>query len=153
MHGLALHPNEIMLLARAPSTMPCRSDCIPPTMLELHVYCTRFLVSAAHIPLYLYPFLSSPAKSRQYEFLRLTSLGVIGALVKQDNARVVDYLLKTEIIPMCLHIMKTGTDLSMTVATFIVQKILLDDQGLNYVCATPQRFFAVSQVLEQMVGK
>jgi len=32
-----------------------------------------------------------------------------------------------------------------------VQKILLDDQGLLYVCATADRFFAVSLVLASMV--
>ena len=36
----------------------------------------------AHIPLYLYPFLNTVSKLRPFEFLRLTSLGVIGALVK-----------------------------------------------------------------------
>lgn len=38
--------------------------------------------TAAHIPLYLYPFLNTTSKSRPFEYLRLTSLGVIGALVK-----------------------------------------------------------------------
>lgn len=37
---------------------------------------------AAHIPLYLYPFLNTVSKTRPFEYLRLTSLGVIGALVK-----------------------------------------------------------------------
>lgn len=38
---------------------------------------------AAHIPMYLYPFLNTVmSKSRPFEYLRLTSLGVIGALVK-----------------------------------------------------------------------
>lgn len=36
----------------------------------------------AHIPLYLYPFLNTGSKTRPFEYLRLTSLGVIGALVK-----------------------------------------------------------------------
>ena len=62
-----------------------------------------------------------------------------------------DYLLKTEIIPVCLRIMETGSELSKTVATFIVQKILMDDQGLSYICATPHRFFAVNTVLDKMV--
>jgi CCR4-NOT transcription complex subunit 9 len=39
--------------------------------------------------------------------------------------------------------METGSELSKTVATFIVQKILLDDAGLAYVCATAERFYAV----------
>jgi CCR4-NOT transcription complex subunit 9 len=49
--------------------------------------------------------------------------------------------------------METGSELSKTVATFIVQKILLDDSGLNYVCATPERFYAVSNVLSSMVAR
>ncbi len=36
-------------------------------------------------------------------------------------------------------------------ATFIVQKILLDDVGLRYICATAERFFAVGSVLANMV--
>lgn len=36
-------------------------------------------------------------------------------------------------------------------ATFIVQKILLDDVGLSYICATAERFYAVSTVLCNMV--
>lgn len=32
-------------------------------------------------------------------------------------------------------------------ATFIVQKILLDETGLAYICATAERFYAVSTVL------
>jgi CCR4-NOT transcription complex subunit 9 len=47
--------------------------------------------------------------------------------------------------------MENGSELSKTVATFIVQKILLDDVGLNYVCATAERFYAVSSVLNNMV--
>ncbi|KAH9651993.1 cell differentiation Rcd1-like protein [Citrus sinensis] len=81
---------------------------------------TRMLFLNAHIPLYLYPFLNTTSKSRPFEYLRLTSLGVIGALVK--------------------------------VATFIVQKILLDDVGLDYICTTAERFFAVGRVLGNMVA-
>jgi len=61
-----------------------------------------------------------------------------------DDPEVVHFLLETEIIPLCLRIMETGSDLSKTVATFILQKILLDDAGLNYVCSTSERFYAVS---------
>ena len=112
---------------------------------------TRQPFLAAQIPLYLYPFLNTQSKSRPFEYLRLTSLGVIGALVKVDDTEVISFLLSTEIIPLCLRIMETGSELSKTVATFIVQKILLEDTGLNYVCATAERFYAVSTVLANMV--
>lgn len=105
----------------------------------------------AQIPLFLYPFLSTTSMSRSFEYLRLTSLGVIGALVKNDSVEVITFLLQTEIIPLCLRIMESGTELSKTVSIFIVQKILLDDSGLNYICQTYERFFAVSTVLSNMV--
>lgn len=114
---------------------------------------TRTLFLNAHIPLYLYPFLNTTSKSRPFEYLRLTSLGVIGALVKNDSTEVINFLLTTEIIPLCLRIMETGSELSKTVAIFIVQKILLDDNGLNYICATYERFYAVGTVLSNMVGQ
>jgi CCR4-NOT transcription complex subunit 9 len=114
---------------------------------------TKSKLMNAHIPLYLYPFLNTVSRHRPFEYLRLTSLGVIGALVKVDDTEVVNFLLQTEIIPLCLRIMETGSELSKTVATFIVQKILLDEMGLAYVCATAERFYAVSSVLSGMVVK
>ncbi|KAF7430568.1 Cell differentiation protein rcd1 [Pleurotus ostreatus] len=115
---------------------------------------TRQLFLNAHIPLFLYPFLNTTSKTRPFEYLRLTSLGVIGALVKQnDNNTVIHFLLSTEIIPLCLRIMETGSELSKTVAIFIVQKILLDETGLNYICHTYERFYAVGTVLGNMVNQ
>ncbi len=84
---------------------------------------TRAEFLNAHIPLYLYPFLNTVSKNRPFEYLRLTSLGVIGALVKIDDGDVINFLLQTEIIPLCIRIMETGSELSKTVATFIVQKV------------------------------
>jgi CCR4-NOT transcription complex subunit 9 len=113
---------------------------------------TRKAFLDAQMSLFLYPFLSITSTDRAFEYLRLTSLGVIGALVKSDDGEVIKYLLSTEIVPLCLKIMEKGTELSKTVATFVVQKILISDQGLNYICLTPERFTAVATVLRGMVG-
>lgn len=108
---------------------------------------TRSFFLQAHIPLFLYPFLHTSSKTRPFEYLRLTSLGVIGALVKTDEQEVITFLLTTEIIPLCLRIMESGSELSKTVATFILQKILLDDSGLSYICQTYDRFSHVAIIL------
>ena len=42
--------------------------------------------------------------------------------------------------------------MSKTVATFIVQKILSDEVGLSYICATAERCYAVGTVLGGMVA-
>ena len=64
-----------------------------------------------------------------------------------DEQEVINFLLTTEIIPLCLRIMESGSELSKTVATFILQKILLDETGLSYICQTFERFSHVSSVL------
>lgn len=78
--------------------------------------------------------------------------GTPGANGQTNNSSpTITFLLTTEIIPLCLRIMETGSELSKTVAIFIVQKILLDDTGLGYICATYERFYAVGTVLSNMV--
>ena len=47
-----------------------------------NLHCTVRSFFSAHIPMFLYPFLHTSSKTRPFEYLRLTSLGVIGALVK-----------------------------------------------------------------------
>nr|CAH8819754.1 unnamed protein product [Trichobilharzia regenti]CAH8819758.1 unnamed protein product [Trichobilharzia regenti]CAH8874188.1 unnamed protein product [Trichobilharzia regenti] len=112
---------------------------------------TRKEFLKANIPLYLYTFLNTNNQTRPFEYLRLTSLGVIGALVKTDEPEVIAFLLGSEIIPLCLVIMESGSELSRTVATFIMQKLLLDEVGLAYICQTYERFVHVTTVLEKMV--
>lgn len=102
------------------------------------------LINQASLHLYLYPFIHNPIKTKPFEHLRVTSLGVIGALVKAEDSNAISQLMNTEIILLCLRTMKRGTDLSRTVSTFIIQKILLDDKGLKYVCDTGERLVAVS---------
>jgi len=111
---------------------------------------TRSAFLLAHIPLYLYPFLHTVSKTGPFEY-RLTSLGVIGALVKTDEQEVINFLLTTEMVPLCLRIMESGSELSKAVATFILQKILLDETGLYYICQTYDRFSHVAMILGKMV--
>lgn len=144
--------NALALLQCVASHTETRGLFLSGTSVMLERW-ARADATAAHIPLFLYPFLNTTSKSRPFEYLRLTSLGVIGALVKNDSSEVINFLLTTEIIPLCLRIMETGSELSKTVAIFIVQKILLDDIGLAYICQTYERFYAVGTVLSNMVNQ
>ncbi|CAI0550833.1 unnamed protein product [Linum tenue] len=113
---------------------------------------TKHLLMKANIPMYLYPFLDSTNKEKPHEFLRLTSLGVIGALVKVDDPVTTRFLLESQVFPCCLRSMEFADHLlSKTVATFIVHRLILNDEGLRYCCALADRFFAVSHQLAKMV--
>ena len=111
--------------------------------------CHEFL--KAQLPIFLYPFLNTINKSTTYEYLKLTALGVIGALVKVNNPEAISFLLNTEIIPLCLKIMERGTELSKTIVCFIIQRIALDENGLKYICEKPERLFAIDSVLSMMI--
>lgn len=98
------------------------------------------------IPIFIYPFLNSTTNSKSVELLRLTTLGVIGALVKSQVSEIINFLINTEMVQLCVQIIEKGSDLSRTVATFILQRIICDDNGLNYICNKAERFFKVTKL-------
>eukprot|EP00388_Colpodella_angusta_P042099 GDKK01055223.1.p1 GENE.GDKK01055223.1~~GDKK01055223.1.p1 ORF type:complete len:284 (-),score=27.47 GDKK01055223.1:174-992(-) len=104
---------------------------------------------------FLLPFLNNNNHNKALECARLTALGVIGGLVKNDDSTAIESLLQMEIVPVCLRIMETGSELCKTLATFAIQKILSADKGLDYMCNPkyPARFTAVATVLKAMVSK
>ncbi|KAK7880568.1 hypothetical protein WMY93_032793 [Mugilogobius chulae] len=154
----ALHFNDMRQYQQEVQIHFTKSDHCPTESVTLWLCCSASphirnqdcLLGRSHSSL-LYPFLHTVSKTRPFEYLRLTSLGVIGALVKTDEQEVINFLLTTEIIPLCLRIMEAGSELSKTVATFILQKILLDDTGLAYICQTYERFSHVAMILGKMV--
>eukprot|EP01129_Flabellula_baltica_P015751 TRINITY_DN8131_c0_g1_i1.p1 TRINITY_DN8131_c0_g1~~TRINITY_DN8131_c0_g1_i1.p1 ORF type:complete len:278 (+),score=41.52 TRINITY_DN8131_c0_g1_i1:47-880(+) len=112
---------------------------------------TRPMFLSAHIPLYIYPLLSTDGTSKQYEYLRLASLRVIGSLIQYDEDDAISFLISTEFAPPCLRIMESGSEICRTVAIYIVQKVLLDDVGLSYFCHTAKRILAILSVLSNMI--
>ncbi|XP_021979650.1 cell differentiation protein rcd1 [Helianthus annuus] len=118
---------------------------------------TRMNIVKAKLPVYIYPFLNTTEKAaKHFDYLRLTSLGVIGALVKVEDANtpeIIHFLLDTEVLPLCLRCIEVGSDLAKTVAAFIVSKILLYDEGQRYCGTFPERFFSITKVLEKTVDE
>lgn len=113
---------------------------------------TRSPFIKADLPLYLYPFLHTVDKAQPFEYLRLTTLGVIGALVKDEDTEVTIYLLQSETIPLCLKIMEIGNEPSKTVSTFILLKVLLNEVGLHHCCNTHGPFYEIALALQEMVS-
>ena len=101
----------------------------------------------SQLPIFLYPFLLNTYKSTPYEYLKLTTLGVIGALVKVNDSKVISFLTSSEIIPLCLRIIERGAELSRCVASFILLRIAINDCGFKYICENEKRFYIIAQVL------
>ncbi|KRX10734.1 Armadillo-type fold [Pseudocohnilembus persalinus] len=112
---------------------------------------TRQHFLKASLYTYLLPLLNTNANSKFFENLRVTSLGVVGALVKGEDSNAIKELIKSDIIVYCLKIMKNSQDLQRTVATFIFQRILLDNDGLAHILSQQDRFFAVIKVLSEII--
>ncbi|WJX11400.1 hypothetical protein P8452_02018 [Trifolium repens] len=113
---------------------------------------TKMAFLKAKLPVYLYPYLRTSNKLAPYEDLRLGTLGVIAATVKVKTREAIDFLLESEVMPLCLHSIEVGKELSKTVAAFIVEKILSDHAGMAYVCVIPERYFAVTRALDILAG-
>nr|XP_048327815.1 cell differentiation protein rcd1 isoform X1 [Ziziphus jujuba var. spinosa] len=114
---------------------------------------TRMLFIKANMPLYLYPFLSNMNKEKPHECLRITSLDVISALMKSNDANIINFLLASEILPKCLICMDVGSQISKLVATTIVEKVLMTDDGLRYCCYYAGRFYAITRALGKMADE
>ncbi|KAI3828047.1 hypothetical protein L1987_02141 [Smallanthus sonchifolius] len=119
---------------------------------------TKMKVVKARLPVYIYPFMNTTENNgiKHFDYLRLTSLGVIGALVKvEDNntPEVIHFLLETEVLPLCLRCIEVGSELAKTVAAFVVSKILLYEEGQRYCGTFPERFYAVSHVMANAIDQ
>ncbi|KAG5596773.1 hypothetical protein H5410_038005 [Solanum commersonii] len=117
---------------------------------------TRKELIEAKIPCYFYPFLKPSGDDKPLEYLRLTILGVLGAVAKFDDPygpKVLHFFLEMEVVPSCLECMDLCNELSWKVATLIVMKILMQEKGMSYCSATPERFYSIVQVLYRVVQK
>nr|GMC47441.1 cell differentiation protein RCD1 homolog [Ipomoea batatas] len=112
---------------------------------------TRLPFLNACIPYYVYPFLKPTSYSTPLEKLRISSLLIICGIVKEGETKAIEFLLATEVMPLCLCSMEIGDTLSKQAATFILQKLLSHDMGLEYICTTVARLLAVVQTLKNMV--
>nr|GMC85651.1 cell differentiation protein rcd1-like [Ipomoea batatas] len=125
---------------------------------------TRMQLIRARIISYLHPFLgittttsTTTTEDKPLEALRLTSLGVIAALLKIDNPedgqQIVHYLLESEVFPLFLSCMDRGDEPTQTVSALIIAKILWRAEGLKYCSAYGERFFALVRVLGRVVDR
>ncbi|KAL8209643.1 hypothetical protein R6Q57_006375 [Mikania cordata] len=118
---------------------------------------TKMQMVRAQLPVYIYPFLNTCEKGiKQLDYLRLISLGVMGALVKVDDANspeIIHFLLETEVVPLCLRCIEVGSELAKTVSAFVISKILLYEEGQRYCGTFPERFYVISHVLANIVNQ
>ena len=108
---------------------------------------TRDKFIDSQLPIFLYPFLSNTSKSKPYEYVKLTTLSLFGALVNDNNSKIISYLTGKEIIPLCLRIIERGTELSKFTASFILLRITNNESGFNYICENKNRFYIIIRVL------
>ncbi|KAK9074061.1 hypothetical protein SSX86_006658 [Deinandra increscens subsp. villosa] len=118
---------------------------------------TKMKIVKAKLPVYIYPFMNTTENEiKHFDYLRLTSLGVIGALVKIEDAdtpEIIHFLLETEVLPLCLRCIEVGSELAKTVAAFVLSKILLREEGQRYCGTFPERFYAVAHVLSKTIDQ
>ncbi|KAH0650911.1 hypothetical protein KY290_031752 [Solanum tuberosum] len=136
------------MLSMREATRACRALALFQVMADNPE--TRKDLIKAKIPHYFYPFLKSCRDEKPLEYVRSTALGVLGALTKFDDpygSHALHFFLESEVVPLCLKCMDVCDEMSRKVATLIVMKILMQERGMSYCCATPERFFSIVQVL------
>ncbi|PWA76003.1 rcd1/Caf40 [Artemisia annua] len=125
-------------------------------MFSLLEVCSCPYIQGAQIPTYFYSYMNTESPASQYDYLRLSGLGVIGALVKEtgpDTPNIVRYLLQAETVPVCLRCMEMGSDLTKSVATLILGRIFSQEEGKAYIGSFVDRFYVLTKALQKVVDE
>ncbi|XP_074378735.1 cell differentiation protein rcd1-like [Apium graveolens] len=106
---------------------------------------------------YLYPFLETEETSKPFLYLRLMSLGVIGGLLKEvgdpSTKVAVHCLLESGLFPLCLKSIEYGNELSQSIASWIMSRIMMQEQGLQYCCEPANQWCAIMKVFNDIIEK
>ena len=126
---------------------------------------------SAHLPVYLYPFLETTARTAPLERLRTRSLHVIEGFARvrlsrlftflahtsfsqhNDDTATVRYLLSTQIVPICLAVLENDCYDSQVASIVILENILTHDEGLAYFGDSWPDFNAFTTSLNNVVDK
>ncbi|EAX93247.1 Cell differentiation family, Rcd1-like containing protein [Trichomonas vaginalis G3] len=106
---------------------------------------TQFL--KADIPSYLTPFLHTLNQSRECEHFKLASLGIIGTIAMSNSQEAFDYLISKDFVPLCLRILKFSSEIHKIFASYIIQRILSTQRGIDEICKDAEKIKSVLDVL------
>ncbi|EPR79231.1 Cell differentiation protein Rcd1 [Spraguea lophii 42_110] len=102
-------------------------------------------------PIFILPFLNSRKFTRELESSRLAALGVIGTLVKDGDVDIINYLKDTDIVPLTLKTMDSGSEISKAISGYIFLKILQTRDGLESLTARFEKFMLICDVINSMI--
>ena len=83
----------------------------------------------------------------------MASLGVFSCLLLESSQEIIDYFIQIDLIPICLKILKYGTDIMQTVSAFILDKIITNSHGLESICSDIEKISSVVKVFNSVVAK
>ncbi|KAL3509821.1 hypothetical protein ACH5RR_029222 [Cinchona calisaya] len=149
LHGSNLSENSSLHLREA-------SSCRHPTCNQK--ICKIKAMQLWETPGIVFKLLQTPGVDDNHiQFIRVSSLGFIGSLLKCDDPveakHLVHLMLKTEVFPLCLGCIEKGDILTQDVAVFVVARILMQEEGIKYCTDRVERFYSVVQVLTRMVDQ
>ncbi|GAB1218909.1 hypothetical protein ENUP19_0009G0015 [Entamoeba nuttalli] len=108
---------------------------------------TQHFLIGIDIIYFLTPIFALTQVEREIEYLRLTSLGVIGAMSKTRDPQIVKYLMDKEVLMICIVSIQHAAEISRVIATFILSKLFSESTALENVCETPQKILSIANLL------
>jgi len=102
----------------------------------------------SNFPFYILPFLNLDSALKENEHLKLSTLGVLGVLVKSKNPEVIQFFTHSEVMVSTLKIIDNGNEISKLVANCILQRILNEDKPLNCLCKNEKNLLMVNIFFE-----
>lgn len=115
---------------------------------------TRRPFVSANIPVYLFPILQYTLASAEHERFTAIVVGIVANLVKeQPPDDVVEYLIKSDFVPLCLRVLSKTRGVAQMGCAFILSRIFGCPAGKKFVYdgKSTDRTVAVLRVMNQAV--
>ena len=139
------HKDILSISSNAVIQRVCKALALLQTIAS-HTKTQHYLISI-DIIYFLTPIFALTQVEREIEYLRLTSLGVIGAMSKTKDPQIVKYLIDKEVLMICIVSIQHASEISRVIATFILSKLFNESIAIDCVCESSQKIISIANLL------
>jgi len=110
---------------------------------------TRIPFVKSKVYSYLAPFLHQTSRYNEAEYLKVAALGILGCLAETQTPEIREFFFGSDVIPLCLRIMRFGQSISKTIAAYVIEKILEDADSFSILIMNNDKVKTVIKVLNK----
>jgi hypothetical protein len=112
---------------------------------------TKKELLSSEILTYIFPLLSFPANSKKSYLIKISALTILCSLAYKCDSETFNFFKNNDLMPKILRIMNEGKKIDKDLACHIIQKLITNFIGLEYICEVKERLEALCVTLKNIL--